>query len=192
MKLLLDPLIEAGKSSILMTCADGLICCVYPILAAYVADHPEQCLITCCRENHCPRCLVPRDKCGEETLHPLRNQNITINFLSCSARGEDVPKLEEQGVHPVPHPFWTELPHTDIFATIAPDILHQLHKGVFKDHLVAWISNIVRKMELDRQFASLPLCHRLRHFKSGISLLTQWTGAEAKEIEKVLLGLLVG
>ncbi|KAJ2985559.1 hypothetical protein NUW54_g10113 [Trametes sanguinea] len=34
--------------------------------------------------------------------------------------------------------------------------------------------------------------HGLRHFTRGISVLSQWTGGEAKEIEKVLLGLLIG
>ena len=191
MKILLAPLIEAGKSGVPMTCADGLIRRVYPILAAYVADHPEQCLITCCRENRCPRCLVPRDERGEQTPYPLRNQLVSLDILSRTAN-EDVPDLESQGLRPAPNPFWAELPHTNIFATISPDILHQLHKGVFKDHLVEWISKIVGKTELDRRFASLPPCHGLRHFKSGISLLSQWTGAEAKEIEKVLLGLLTG
>ena len=192
MKLLLAPLIEAGMSGVLMTCADGLIRRVYPILAAYVADHPEQCLITCCRENRCPRCLVPRDERGDETPYPLRNQRVTLDILSHTANDENVPDLESQGLRPALNPFWAELPHTDIFATISPDILHQLHKGVFKDHLVAWISKIVGKTELDRRFASLPPCHGIRHFKSGISFLSQWTGAEAKEIEKVLLGLLIG
>ncbi|PIL28797.1 hypothetical protein GSI_08841 [Ganoderma sinense ZZ0214-1] len=194
MKLLLAPLIKAGKDGVLMTCADGLIRHVYPILAAYVADHPEQCLIACCKENRCPRCTVPRDSRGEETSYPLRNHQVTLDLLSQSQATEDnVPELESQGVRTsAPHPFWAELPHTDIFATISPDILHQLHKGVFKDHLVEWVSKVVGRTELDRCFASLPQCHGLRHFKTGISTLTQWTGAEAKEIEKVLLALLVG
>ncbi|KAM5541925.1 hypothetical protein V8D89_004235 [Ganoderma adspersum] len=181
MKALLTPLIEAGRHGVPMTCADSLIWHVYPILAAYVADHPEQCLITCYKENRYPWCVVPQDERGSETPYPLHNQRISLDIMKNAQ--DNIPNLEEHGLRPLPEPFWAELLHTDIFATISPDILHQHHKGVFKDNLVEWISELIGKMELDGQFASLSHSHGLRHFKNE---------GEAKEIEKVLLGLLIG
>ena len=38
MKSLLRPLMDARNSGVKMACADGFVCCVYPILAAYVAS----------------------------------------------------------------------------------------------------------------------------------------------------------
>lgn len=137
-QMILEPLISAGKNGVKMTCADSIIRRIFPILAAYVADHPEQCLVACCMENRCPRCVVPRDKRGEHQVYPLRDQAATTITLTRHARGEDPYLFDDEGLRAIHHPFWADFPHTDIFACITPDILHQLHKGVFKDHLMKW------------------------------------------------------
>jgi hypothetical protein len=36
-------------------------------------------------------------------------------------------------------PFTHDFPRADIYEMISPDLLHQIIKGTFKDHLVAWI-----------------------------------------------------
>lgn len=41
-------------------------------------------------------------------------------------------------------PFTNNFPRADIYATIAPDILHQVVKGCFKDHLVDWVVEYIK------------------------------------------------
>ncbi|KAH9847915.1 hypothetical protein C2E23DRAFT_764435 [Lenzites betulinus] len=187
MRQLLMPLREAGKDGVWMNCADGRIRHVFPILAAYIADHPEQCLVCCNRENRCPTCLVDRDRRGE-MLHSIYRSPEEMLEAIANPSGEDFSKF---GLRDVPEPFWADLPYANIFSCIVPDLLHQLHKGVFKNHLVKWISQGCED-ELDARFARIPPYPNLRVFSKGISKITQWTGNEAREIEKVFVGLLDG
>jgi hypothetical protein len=49
---------------------------------------------------------------------------------------------------------------------------------------------IIGKLEVDERFRQMPDHPGLCHFKNGISIVSQWTGTEHKEMEKVFLGLI--
>ncbi|KAI5827823.1 hypothetical protein K523DRAFT_278136 [Schizophyllum commune Tattone D] len=102
-------------------------------------------------------------------------------------------------------PFWQNLPNCDIFSCMTPDLLHQLHSGVFSEHAAKWAKQAIsihrgdevttaneQTNELNSRFRVMPSHWSLRHFKKGISHTTQWTGKERKNMEKVYLGILDG
>ncbi|KAG8975867.1 hypothetical protein FRB93_013819 [Tulasnella sp. JGI-2019a] len=127
MRQLLAPLISAGKTGAMMTCADGFVRHVFPLLAAYIADHPEQCLVTCCRENRCPKCRVAPGDRGNLVASLHRVQVSALDGIRMCDTNPD--PYEADGLRDVPEPFWADLPLVDIFRCITPDMLHQLHKG---------------------------------------------------------------
>ncbi|KAF8798867.1 hypothetical protein BYT27DRAFT_7121941 [Phlegmacium glaucopus] len=180
MSLILAPLVEAGKSGVETVCTDGWVRWVHPILAAYVCDYPEQCLIACCMENCCPCCIVAPDDHRSRVETLLREVGAMLEALDAHQRGRDPERFKKKGLHPVYQPFWENLPFSDIFSCFTPDLLHQLYKGIFKDHLVKWCTEIVGEKEIDACFKAMSSYPGLQHFTKGISFVSQWTGTEHK------------
>jgi hypothetical protein len=192
MATILEPLISASTTGVEMTCADGNVRHILPILAAYVGDHPEQCLVANCKQNFCPKCLVTPSQRGDNIISDARNQDQTIRILGQKEEGGRPKALQLEGIATVLHPFWEHLPHCNIFSAITPNILHQLHNGVFKNHLLKWCAEFIGIKELDERYQCMTQQPGLRHFKGGISTVSQWTGHEVKEMERVFMGVLAG
>ncbi|KDQ49953.1 hypothetical protein JAAARDRAFT_712709 [Jaapia argillacea MUCL 33604] len=96
------------------------------------------------------------------------------------------------------HPFTNYFPRADIHELITLDILHQLIKGTFKDHLVTWVEqyiianaeseHAVRKIlsDIDRRCVYMIYFPGLRRFMEG-QKFKQWTGNDSKALMKVHL-----
>ncbi|KAF8871625.1 hypothetical protein BD779DRAFT_1613911 [Infundibulicybe gibba] len=159
---ILTSLIEAGKTGVEMVCADGFVRLIYPILAAYVTDYPEQCLVSCCMENRCPRCTVDPNNRGNSTPSPDRNVPSTLETLYAQEHGCEPEKFTRDGIR------------------------------FFKDHIVKWCTSLVGEDELDARFKAMSGYPGLRHFSKGISSISQWTGTEHREMQHVFLGVIAG
>jgi len=151
-----------------VSCGDGQFRRAIYGLGPYIADYPEQVLLTCVVSGWCPRYfLVIFTRLYTHICHrctaPANDLDGTGYVFRSHVHTETLVEELELGVlwdeyglvgdivvcFPCPQafspfteqqkPFTNDFPRADIHEVIAPDILHQLIKGVFKDHLVTWV-----------------------------------------------------
>ncbi|KAG1849082.1 hypothetical protein C8R48DRAFT_750295 [Suillus tomentosus] len=99
-------------------------------------------------------------------------------------------------------PFTNDFPRADIHELLLPDILHQIIKGTFKDHLVDWVGEYLQVThgtrraaeimdDIDRRTAAVAPFAGLRRFPDGRGF-RQWTGDNSKALMKVYLAAIKG
>ncbi|KAK7451302.1 hypothetical protein VKT23_012643 [Stygiomarasmius scandens] len=188
---LVAPLKEAGLEGVVMQSGDGVRRRCHPILAAYVGDYPEQCLVTACYYGDCPCCEAEKDTLGAYPCsHHSRNLEKALTAVHQTIGTDEwVQSCLEANIKPIQHPFWEDLPYTNIFRSITPDILHQLYQGVMK-HLISWLTDICGADEIDARVRRLPANHGIRIFHKGISTLSRVSGTEHKQMCAFLLGVI--
>ena len=188
---ILAPLKAAGIQGIEISSGDGIIRRGHPILAAYVGDYPEQCLVTGAFTGNCPECDCPHNELGNyPPEHPLRDLDAVLDALEHLGTPEYARLCREANIKPIQHPFWEDLPYVNIFRSITPDILHQLHQGVVK-HLIGWLKNACGASVIDERVQRLPPNHSIRIFTKGISTLSRVSGTEHRQISSFLLSVLI-
>ena len=187
----LEPIESYGETGIAMVTGDGTWYRCHPILATFIGDYPEQSLVACTKNGRCPKCVVPRDEIANGIRFPLRNFKAAIHVFSLSDGDQKVfnAACRNASFKPTYHPFWERLPFTNIFLSITPDILHQLHQGILK-HMVEWVAEFASE-EIDKRCSYLPLNHNARHFHDGFTWFSRLTGKEHKDISRILLGVVV-
>ncbi|KAK7037494.1 hypothetical protein VNI00_010986 [Paramarasmius palmivorus] len=99
-------------------------------------------------------------------------------------------------------PFTFSFPYAGIYDLITPDLLHQLIKGVFKDHLVTFTCKLLLVThgkvggravikEIDRRISAGSEYNSIRRFYDGRDY-SQWTGDNSKALMRVYVPALVG
>ncbi|TBU53492.1 hypothetical protein BD310DRAFT_774757, partial [Dichomitus squalens] len=179
-------------------CPDGHFRRAVFEIGPFIADYPEQVYVSGVVSSWCPKCRArptELDKAG-----PPRFREHT----ECLLETFDAPTLWDVfGIDSNVVPFTYRFPRADIHELLSPDLLHQLIKGTFKDHLVDWVTQYIyltaeseaeakRIMDdIDRRIAAAPSFPGLRRFPDGRNF-SQWTGNDSKALMRVYLPAITG
>ena len=189
---ILEPLEVAGISGVNMSTGNGNVHRTHPIFAGFIGDYPEQILSSGSITGECPSCEAPRDKLGENDIYANRDLEAVLKILN-SFEVDPAGFLQacsEAGIKPLVNPFWKNLPYSDIYRSIMPDVLHQLYQGIVK-HVVGWVTDTCGSQEVDARCRHFPPNHNLRHFNKGITSLSRVTGQEHDQMCRILMGLVL-
>jgi hypothetical protein len=195
MSRILAPLKQLAETGpIEMSTGDCVVRRTFPIFACFVGDYPEQVLASGCKTGDCPKCPTRRPELGEfkeddDEYRDLAEILEALDTFETDPAGYSA-ACSEAGIKPIVHPFWQDLPYSDIYLGITPDVLHQLYQGVMK-HLMSWVTTAFGEKELDARCKSLPPNHNIRSFSKGITSLSRVTGKEHADMCRILLGLVV-
>ncbi|KII95844.1 hypothetical protein PLICRDRAFT_170442 [Plicaturopsis crispa FD-325 SS-3] len=197
LRIIMEPLRPAMTAPEVTMCPDGHYRRVIYGLGPYIADYPEQVLLSSVVNGWCPKCTAPPDNLDGPSGR--RSHEHTAALLDAF----DLDVLwRDYGIAGKIIPFTASFPRADIHQLLSPDLLHQLIKGTFKDHLVTWVEEYltlehgptraaVIMADIDRRIAAAPPFPGLRRFKEGRGF-KQWTGDDSKALMKVFLPAIAG
>ncbi|KAJ7784883.1 hypothetical protein DFH07DRAFT_1054423 [Mycena maculata] len=193
-----QPLKDAMTTPEVVQCPDRHFHRVIYGLGPYIADYPEQVWLTAIVQNWCPKCDAQPDNLdGEEAR--LRTKTMTDFLITQFEPGI---LWDDYGIRSDVMPFTSYFPRADIHELLSSDLLHQVIKGTFKDHLVSWVNEYLhiehrekRALEIiqdiDRRISAVPEFPGLRCFPDGRDF-SQWTGDDSKALMKIYLGAVAG
>ncbi|KAI9435153.1 hypothetical protein H4582DRAFT_1817832 [Lactarius indigo] len=181
-----------------MKCPNGHFRRVIFGLGPYIADYPEQVWLAGTVSKWCPKCdALPADLDGSGSHQRSHTKtDLLIKMFDPTVLWDDF------GLRHNIVPFTYSFPRADIHELLAPDLLHQLIKGVFKDHLVEWVVEYLHLAhrekvaleiieDVDHRISAVPPFPGLRRFKDGRDY-QQWTGDDSKALMKVFLAAIAG
>ncbi|KAF7328163.1 hypothetical protein MVEN_02573800 [Mycena venus] len=191
----LKPYMEAPD---IVRCPDGHLRRVIYGIGPYIADYPEQVWLAAVVQNWCPKCDARPDHLDTDSAR-LRTRTKTEALIECFDPGI---LWDDYGVRADIVPFTNDFPRADIHELLSADLLHQVIKGTFKDHLVSWVNEYLhlehgekRALEIiqdiDRRLSAVPEFPGLRRFPDGRDF-NQWTGDDSKALMKIYLAAIAG
>ncbi|KAI6003527.1 hypothetical protein F5J12DRAFT_906172 [Pisolithus orientalis] len=150
-------------------------------LIAWIADYPEQLLITCVSAKNSPISLAEAEQFRDVTAQPPHDHEYMLQKIQQAATTCDPCNIVAfhkaclaLHINGVMEPFWKDWGDTCPSHFLTPNALHQWHKFYF-DHCVCWVINIKGGEELNHHLAALQPRIGTRHWANGVSTLKQCT-----------------
>ena len=120
MSWILAPLkLLAETGPVEMSTSDGIVHCTFPIFACFVGDYLEQVLASGCKTGDCPKCPIRQPGLGEFKEEDDEYRDLTEILEALAAFKVDPAgysaACSKAGIKPIVHPFWQDLPYSDIY-----------------------------------------------------------------------------
>ncbi|KAJ7334948.1 hypothetical protein DFH08DRAFT_916210 [Mycena albidolilacea] len=133
MHLILQPLISSGNNGMEVLGGDGCVRNIFPILASYVADYPEQCLVGCAKYGTCPKCQRKATDLQDPTPGPARSLEWTLGIISAGEEKPTENQFHDHCMHfevaGIQKPFWQGFPLTNLAISLTPDAMARILLG---------------------------------------------------------------
>ncbi|KAJ7219449.1 hypothetical protein GGX14DRAFT_533211 [Mycena pura] len=196
-----EPLKRYMTTPDIVRCPDGHFRRVIYGLGPYIADYPEQVWLAGIVQNWCPKCEAHPDHLDDGSAENARLRSRT-KTEALITRFDPGILWDDYGIRGDVVPFTNGFPRADVHELICSDLLHQVIKGTFKDHLVTWVNEYLvlqhgekRALEIiqdiDRRLSAVPEFPGLRRFPDGRDF-HQWTGDDSKALMKIYLAAVAG
>ncbi|KAJ7848265.1 hypothetical protein B0H14DRAFT_3086156 [Mycena olivaceomarginata] len=171
-------------------CPDGHFRRIIYDFGPFIANYPEQVMLAGIVQNWCATCTAMANDL--DAAFAGRRTNALTDILLAEFPADIL--WDEYGIDVDIVPITRDFPRADIHEMLSPDLLHQIIKGSFKDHLVTWVGEYIYLAhskakadeimdEIDRRIAAVIAFPGLRRFKQG-RRFKQWTGDDSKAIMK--------
>lgn len=196
--IVLRPLKIAATVGIMMSDPIGNLRYFYTPLVAYIADTPEQSLLSCTSIAASPVSIATSKQFGDNTIHPLRTGDQTrneIHAICAKCDPDDFIKFlkfaKSSGLNGVCDPFWIDWPLSEPASFLKPEPLHHFHKFFF-DHDLKWCIVALGEAEIDYRFTLVRTLVGYRAFKEGVTKLKQVTGRDHRSMQRYIVAIIAG
>ncbi|KIK20935.1 hypothetical protein PISMIDRAFT_12681 [Pisolithus microcarpus 441] len=194
--IILQPLKITAQVGRMMSDPVGGLCHCFMLLAAYIIDTPEACMLVCVRGKTSPVTMASHKHFSNAFQHEHHTGAKTLSQLSrIQCDPNDVERYftlcKQFRLSGVAKPFWRNWPLSDPANFLLLEPLHHWYQK-FWDHNVQWCKNALGAQELDFCYSVLHPIVGMHHFNHGITTLKQVTGWAQRDMQHYMIAAIGG